>query len=129
MRRQTWLITAMLILFLAKGMGVYAMVHCQPTFQNTETSMVEHYQLNDSGHAQHNHSESGALTTMPDDMNSQTNFADTCQACDDCCSVHCMALPSAVVVSAIETHDKVLQHSYFHSSAVVPTKERPPKSV
>lgn len=129
MRRNIWIISILIILFLGKGTGAYAMVHCQPTFQNTETSMVEHQQPNDSIHAQHNHSDSGTLATIPYDMNSQTNFEDTCQACDDCCSIHCIALPSTVVMSAIETHDKVLQHSYFHSSAVVPTKERPPKSV
>lgn len=129
MRQQMWLITALLILFLAKGTGLYAMVHCPSTFQSTENSMADHNQVHGSASVQHEHTQINTASAAASDMNNSSDFAQACQACDDCCTIHCVAIPSTVAVSATETHDKVVQYSYFHSSAVVPTKERPPKSV
>jgi len=54
--------------------------------------------------------------------------ASTCQACDHCCTIHGMAFPATLVLSQQDSHDKVLQFSYFHTSVFIPTQKRPPKA-
>ncbi len=53
--------------------------------------------------------------------------ASTCQACDHCCTIHGMAFPATLVLSQQDSHDKVLQFSYFHTSVFIPAQKRPPK--
>ncbi len=122
MLRQTWVIIALLSLFLLKGTGLYAMVHCQTVPANVEESMMTHHRgvTTEHGHASASQvSDTNALF--------DTDLASVCQACDDCCTIHCVAFPATPEVSVSDTHDKVLQYTYFHSSAIVPIQERPPK--
>lgn len=122
MFRRTWIIIVLLSLFLLKGTGLYAMVHCQTVPATDETSMTTHHQ---GMMAEHGHESILPVsdTNSPIDL----DLTSVCQACDDCCTIHCVAFPATHEVSVSDTHDKVLQYTYFHSSSIVPTQERPPK--
>jgi hypothetical protein len=122
MLRQTWVIIALLSLFLLKGTGLYAMVHCQAVPANVEASITTHHQGVTTEHGHANASQVSDSNALFD-----TDLTSVCQACDDCCTIHCVAFPVTPEVSISDTHDKVLQYTYFHSSAIVPTQERPPK--
>ena len=122
MFRRTWIIIVLLSLFLLKGTGLYAMVHCQTVPANVEVSITTHHQ---GMMAEHGHESVSPVsdTNSPIDM----DLTSVCQACDDCCTIYCVAFPVTPEVSVSDTHDKVLQYTYFHSSAIIPTQERPPK--
>lgn len=122
MLRQTWVIIALLSLFLLKGTGPYAMVHCQTVPANVEASITTHHQGVTTEHGHANASQVSDSNALFD-----TDLTSVCQACDDSCTIHCVAFPVTPEVSISDTHDKVLQYTYFHSSAIVPTQERPPK--
>jgi formylmethanofuran:tetrahydromethanopterin formyltransferase len=142
MRRQSWLIILLSVLVLLKGSGLYAMVHCQTMPQQSDMSTI--MQMAASAEtssetnvamtaAEHGPEQLAQSQLTPDhchqnQLQSQDQHSNnTCQTCDHCCTIHAMAFPATLVLSQQDSHDKVQQYTYFHSSVFIPTQKRPPK--
>jgi len=124
MRSGNWFIIALCFLFLLKGTGVYAMVHCQGEPHHVSSSTTD-FATSDpaipfNDHHQH--------TVTDKTMSTDIELAELCEACDHCCSIHCTPLPTASLAVLTECHDKVIQNAYFHASGIVLPQERPPKT-
>jgi hypothetical protein len=130
MRCNNWFIMALCFLFLLKGTGVYAMVHCQGQQQHINPTLsVSNSAADLTSHARHQHAAKNSLdSTAASHAHESAANAEPCEACDHCCSIHCAPLPALFTVAQAHYHDKALQFAYFPTAGVVIPQERPPKS-
>lgn len=107
------------------------MVHCQGQQHHENSLVLEAKEATELMlHASHRHAsaaETDPALNLPFDIGVAN--AEPCEACDHCCSIHCMPLPVLSATTEIDCHDKVLQNTYFHTSGIVSPQERPPKTV
>lgn len=114
------------------------MAHCMAQPHHTSSDTLS---LVDAGNHQHHQTAMAKLDiTSADGLNAEgvtliaaaasADTADTpCEACGYCCSIHCAPVPALLAAIAAESHEKVLQHSWFHTSSIIFPQERPPKLV
>ncbi|WP_372627836.1 hypothetical protein [Arsukibacterium sp.] len=134
MRSGNLFIMALCLLFLLKGTGVYAMVHCQSQ-QHHQHPIVLDAMAEQKSSANHHHSATDAVDTPSNKIVSNTAgytylaSAEPCEACDHCCSIHCVPLPLVSETTDIACLEKALQNTYFHTTGIVLPQERPPKTL
>ena len=133
MRSGNLFIIVLCLLFLFKGTGLYAMVHCQSQ-QHHQSSITLDAMTDQKSYANHHHSSSDGAETSPNMLvdntlgNTYLASAEPCEACDHCCSIHCVPLPLVSAAAETACHVKVLQNAYFHTTGIVLPQERPPKT-
>ena len=134
MRSGNLFIIVLCLLFLLKGTGLNAMVHCQSQ-QHHQSAITSDAMTVQESFANHHHSSPDANNTSPNMSvdntvgNIYVTSAELCEACDHCCSIHCVSLPGVSAAAEVPCHDKVLQNTYFHTTGIVLPQERPPKTV